>query len=979
MKFILLSILVILAIQANAQIEWGGHKWEGNSTDYAIESDGGLGLESVSKESPAIIYSKVERLDSVATWTIDVSINTTTSNSNMMRLYLGATDKTLSDGLFVAIGNNEDNVCLCKTKSGVITNIIIGKEKLLDYKTFKATITIERSLRADGSSHFEMTTTVDAEDVQTTDTGEGDLRYEDTPKLKYLGAATYFTSTRKSGAYIINSFVTKEGLKHIDGEMPPAGKPSTGTEDASIAGWKGMTHLYRTDKETKELELHADSVVSPAIIYKHVEKLDTVAEWQFDFTMNNTISSSNTMRVYLAAADSTLDNGINVVFGSGDKNICLANCVNGTNKILIKGEEDLLAEYPQTVNVLVRRSMNIDGSYHYIMYTNTLTKTIEEECDMQAKDHPEENYIGIYTKYTSGRKTGTYFVSDIEMKNRLVKEETIIDVGGFYRGCVVISEVMVNASGELGLPDQEYIELYNTTDENILLLDWTIENEKTKGKISDYILPAGGYVTICGKTHTEEFSGIKNVAYATPWPTLSNSKGRLVLRNPHSKVADYMEYDTNSYGDSYKKDGGWSLERVDAYNISNENSNWKASENEKGGTPSEKNSIEATNIDVTAPYILSISSSKDGSILYVTTSEPIDTAVISNTINISGVMTEIDVTTLDDVTLSRFAFKLKEPIRKGKVYEVRNIGMEDYAGNKMADEPVRTAVTSDLTTESSIIINEIMVNASVASNDYIEIYNKGAETYDLRDVCFGVMKDDALKSCNSITTYSRPIYPGDYIVICNDSLKHIERYDDKRKDWVVGNSNMGNLATDGTIAITLRNGQIIDRLDYSSKMHSSLLSETRDVALERIITKGETNDPTNWTSAAEYYGYATPTAKNSQNRDEQAASTTRIGMKVRNFTPDGDGVDDEMIMGTVMGDGQWNVTMKIYSSNGIVVAVPYNNRPMPVSGELRWDGRADDGAIQGPGTYIIYVSAWKNEGGKEEYKGSCVISTTTKK
>lgn len=415
------------------------------------------------------------------------------------------------------------------------------------------------------------------------------------------------------------------------------------------------------------------------------------------------------------------------------------------------------------------------------------------------------------------------------------------------------------------------------------------------------------------------------------------------------------------------------MERVDTYNISNERSNWRMSEDMRGGTPSERNSVEETNIDTTAPQVLTITSSKDGKTLYVTTSEPMDTTVVAKSVKISGVETKVEMNTLDNVTLSKFAFSLSEPISAGRVYEVSGIEMEDLAGNKIENKAIRTAVASELRTDSEIVINEIMANATTATYDYVEIYNKGTETYDLRDVYFGMMKDDELKSCNCITLYSRPIYPGDYIVICGDSLKHVEKYDDKHKEWVVENTKMGNLPTDGTFAIVLRNGKVVDKVDYSAKMHSSLLSDVHDVALERIKTEAPTNDMTNWTSASEYCNYATPTAKNSQNRDEQEDIATEVEMRVRRFTPDGDGVDDEMVMAIRMGDGQWAATMKIYNATGEVVAVPYNNRPMPVSGEMRWNGRSDDGTMQGPGTYIVYVSAWQTGGRKKEYKKTCVI------
>lgn len=973
MKFILLSILVILAIRANAQIEWGGYTWDGNCVDYAIEEDGSIGLEAMTKESPTLIYSEIEELDSIGQWTIDATINTTTSSSNMMRIYIGAPDNKMENGLNVMIGSADDCISLYNTRDGKDIAIVKGKAKFIDYKAFKVSITIERSKRADGTTHFAMTSKVEADGHKTTDKGEGNVGAEDMQGISYIGIKTYYTSTRKSGTYMVNSIGMKKGIKEIEGEEPPVITPSTGSGNASTLGWKGMTYLFAADEETKMMEIHADSVVNPAIMYKQVEKLDTIAEWSFTYIMNNTVSGSNLMRVYLSASDTTMMNGLNVTIGTADKNICLANTVNGTNKILIRGEEDILEKYPQIVNVIVRRSMNIDGSYHYLLITNTETKTAIEECEIEAKDIAEEKYIGIYAKYTSGRKTGTYYISDIETDGHLDKEETIVDIKGFYRGCVVINEVMANPSDELGLPNQEYIELYNNDEEAINLLDWTIENGTTKGRINDIVIPAKSYVLLCGKTHVTDFEGYEKVAYATPWPTLSNSNGRIVLRNTHSKVADYMEYDSKTLSDSHKKDGGWSMERVDTYNISNERSNWRMSEDMRGGTPSERNSVEETNIDTTAPQVLTITSSKDGKTLYVTTSEPMDTTVVAKSVKISGVETKVEMNTLDNVTLSKFAFSLSEPISAGRVYEVSGIEMEDLAGNKIENKAIRTAVASELRTDSEIVINEIMANATTATYDYVEIYNKGTETYDLRDVYFGMMKDDELKSCNCITLYSRPIYPGDYIVICGDSLKHVEKYDDKHKEWVVENTKMGNLPTDGTFAIVLRNGKVVDKVDYSAKMHSSLLSDVHDVALERIKTEAPTNDMTNWTSASEYCNYATPTAKNSQNRDEQEDIATEVEMRVRRFTPDGDGVDDEMVMAIRMGDGQWAATMKIYNATGEVVAVPYNNRPMPVSGEMRWNGRSDDGTMQGPGTYIVYVSAWQTGGRKKEYKKTCVI------
>ena len=74
-------------------------------------------------------------------------------------------------------------------------------------------------------------------------------------------------------------------------------------------------------------------------------------------------------------------------------------------------------------------------------------------------------------------------------------------------------------------------------------------------------------------------------------------------------------------------------------------------------------------------------------------------------------------------------------------------------------------------------------------------------------------------------------------------------------------------------------------------MHFGLLNDTKGVSLERIDHDRPTQDATNWHSAAEAIGFATPAYKNSQYNDA-GETDNAIEITPELFSPDQDGVND---------------------------------------------------------------------------------------
>ena len=138
-------------------------------------------------------------------------------------------------------------------------------------------------------------------------------------------------------------------------------------------------------------------------------------------------------------------------------------------------------------------------------------------------------------------------------------------------GSVVINEVFYNAPSGWSEPADEWIELYNNTDQDVDLAYWVVEDNVDRFVLpDDAVIPARGYLVLAydrASFHTHW--GLVAIAYG---PTagnlrLSNTGDRLILKTSEGSVVDQMSYgDDKSVLDPPCSDvpSGYSLEREPA-------------------------------------------------------------------------------------------------------------------------------------------------------------------------------------------------------------------------------------------------------------------------------------------------------------------------------------------------------------------------------------------------------------------------------
>ncbi len=171
---------------------------------------------------------------------------------------------------------------------------------------------------------------------------------------------------------------------------------------------------------------------------------------------------------------------------------------------------------------------------------------------------------------------------------------------------IVITEIFPDFSPPIGLPEAEYVEIYNRSGNPVDLSGWKLSDGTSTAVFPSQIILPQQYWIVTAASSAAQFRSFENVIRTPAFPTLNNDGDALTLKSPEGVIVDSVRYSINYYRDSDKEDGGWSLELIDINNPCGEEDNWTASEDFKGGTPGSQNSVSASKPDLTGPRLLSI-------------------------------------------------------------------------------------------------------------------------------------------------------------------------------------------------------------------------------------------------------------------------------------------------------------------------------------------------------------------------------------
>ncbi|MDR2919580.1 MAG: lamin tail domain-containing protein [Tannerella sp.] len=599
-------------------------------------------------------------------------------------------------------------------------------------------------------------------------------------------------------------------------------------------------------------------------------------------------------------------------------------------------------------------------------------------------------------------------------------------------GDIIINEIMANPTGLTGLPETEYIEIYNTTDSIRPLKGWHFIYDGKTIKFPDSIIPANTYAVLfrAGRDIHIDQEGIAIAIENFP-ANLANTGKTVQIRNSHNTTIDSTDYTSAKAARSWERDN---------------EGKWYLSTDPRGGTPGSVNSPKENTIPPAEPeepvtpgnsgfgdIIINEVMANPVGLIEIPETEYVEIYnTLDSTIRLKGWSFVYDgkETAIPETLLStnQYAVLFREgrdiyvestgialPItgfpanlaNSGKMLQIRNssgliIDSVNYTTAKAARSWERDnegswylsndpkggtpgAVNSSKGTtpgnpgnpdgtfmvyENELIFNELLPEPFAGGSEYLELYNRSERTLSLNNLSIATIKTDGTLSTHyPLKSIPDSVYLGQYIVLTGNRDGVLDFYYTSAPEMIY-ELKLPALNNTGATLVLLRTHDefVIDRLTYSSKWHDIAIKNTKGVSLERIQPDADTQSAANWTSATAMVGYGTPGYINSQD-GAIANDEHTIILNAPEYRPE----LNEYIITYQTDQPGYRCRIEIYAIEGRKVAEISNNQLIGTSGEIRWDGTGSDGSRLHAGIYVFYGELYHPAGKKRIYKKTMLM------
>ena len=537
---------------------------------------------------------------------------------------------------------------------------------------------------------------------------------------------------------------------------------------------------------------------------------------------------------------------------------------------------------------------------------------------------------------------------------------------------VTINELMADPTPVVGLPEAEFIELHNATPDRFFELGgWTISDGGTPAVLPAATLGPGEFVLLTTVADAPLFTGFGTVLAVPGFPALNNSGDPLVLTDDNGTTIDAVTYDLSWYNDAVKDDGGWTLEQIDPTTPCSGAANWTASNAGAGGTPGAQNSVYAIVPDNDPPVLISVQVNGPSQVVLVF-NEALDTDGIGT----AGYTIDpfLDVAqAVPGPEANTVVLDLNDPLVVGEVYTVTVTGLTDCPGNPIGGDNSALFGLPEAALPGDLVINEVLYDPRVGGSDFVELYNRSGKVLGLAGLRMANEEDGQIANPIVITQASVLILPGEYILLTEDPANIAAEYPQSRTDRFLLCDLPSYNNGEGTVVLQDPQGNTLDLFRYTDDLHFPLINETEGVSLERVDPARSSDEPTNWHSAAETAGWATPGFLNSQ-FSEAPEPSGEMTIEPAIFSPDNDGYQDLLTIRYRFNEPGFVGTLGIYDLAGREVRRLLENTLLGADGAVSWDGVMEGGEKARVGPYVVVFEAYDLAGNVEKYRGTVTLA-----
>lgn len=523
---------------------------------------------------------------------------------------------------------------------------------------------------------------------------------------------------------------------------------------------------------------------------------------------------------------------------------------------------------------------------------------------------------------------------------------------------IIISEILCDPEPSAGLPNAEFIEIFNRSNKPFELDGWTISDGSSSAVIGKLILFPRKYAVLTSSATVSLFAGIENVYPVSGWPSLNNSGDLIKLITKDKVVVDSVQYNSSWYKDSQKKDGGWSLEIIDPGNHCGDEDNWSASESDSGGTPGLFNSVFSENPDLRGPILLDVYAIDPNQIILLFDEKlnkvlpEVSSFEITPSVNIAGLSI--------DPSLVQINLSLSNTLDPAFIYNIQLKNIYDCSGNIISEGNSGSFVLPMEADSLDILYNEILFNPWPGGSDFIELVNTSTKNIDLKNWSAGILKDGKVTELKSISHIPLIFKPGTYLAFSSDAAAVVSHYPLADplpiRSMILPSFN----DEEGTVVLVNPSGKIMDQFSFHDDWHSVFIQNTEGVSLERISTSVASTSIENWKSSSAQAGFATPGYRNSNNLEADVTGN-EVSILPEAFVPVTGFPDFTTIQFRLERPGLI-ANIKILNAGGQLIKTLAENTILGTETFIRWDGDRNDGTKSPVGSYMIYIEIFDSSG-----------------
>lgn len=507
---------------------------------------------------------------------------------------------------------------------------------------------------------------------------------------------------------------------------------------------------------------------------------------------------------------------------------------------------------------------------------------------------------------------------------------------------VIITEIFADPTPSHGLPEREYLEIFNRSPAPVFLKGYTLSYGNTRVTFPDSVITPGEYLIACRSTYAPEFASFGKVVSLSGL-SLNNNGNILKLSDAAGNEVHRVNYASSWYTPGRSE--GYSLEIIDLRYPCRGKDNWASSAAEHGGTPGRANSVARDHPDFTPPELLKYDLQENRVLLVF--NEVLSSDFAENPERFEVLSGNAGLTRAAFLNESRETVVLTLNQAPDGDLKLKIREAKDCTGNTAPDITVRFESLQE-PLPGDILLSEILFNPPPGGDDFVEIYNTREQRFNLKNWQLARLNAAGEITGHVIIAPTQTILPGKSHLAFSRSPSFLREHYPVTGTILEVPSLPAYNNDMGTVLLLKPDSTVFDRFTYSEKMHASRVLHPKGVSLERVSFRPQQNE---WTSASSDAGFATPGAPNS--RREDTAAEPFFSAEPRVFHPDTSTPFTRLTYR--LNSGEAYAAIRILDRHGRTVRTLSRNHLLGSSGEIPWNGTDDHGTLLPPGYYVFVI------------------------